>query len=988
VVVALVVLVVVPESFRKVSCFSRPPTFVPNNVTMFQWAQSTFDKLAQTVAPPPDDAVGKFVYCVQRGEEEAAMGCIAGIPNPNFTVVHATRGQYPLHLACQYSCQRLLLLLLNQPGVDIQQPDMVGNTPLHYASMSTSTESLNVVKLLITQFHASVLAKNAKGETPYDVAALNVVRQHLLPIQLQAETQIALDNGGQGLPPGIDLGGLRIHNPAMPPPPTFAGGAVGGGGMGSSGLVGAPTPFSSPSPGQPYATVGGGGPPPAFGNNGMVSTPAPELPASHMFGTPSPSMTTTTRIASAPAPVSGPDAHTHGVSSGTDGRGHRAVSSSSSLSQAVTPAPTSNGRMEYSRVGSSSAALGVGKYRPDGFHSSSSDVSLQKKYGHSHTSSYGSTTFAPPPSSGNGSIGGMSAGATSPDSGGVVGGPNPFSALATTNRYGALNNNRGRYVAYGQVAAAPVSSSPATPNMQPYGMGGYGMGGAGSSSGPISTFTPGGGSISAPTSFGAVASAPASSFGTAPGSFGAPNMNSVGTSSVGTPVPMRSPAKASNVANTVMSSPPYHSRDSSLLYASSAQIADVNAEEMFSQPSPLKETVTPSPPVDESTVPSTDEVVENSDTPVASSSDLPSDWVEALDPTSGQVYYYNSVTHETSWEYPGAPLPDDWVETTDPSSGQVYYYNSVTQETSWERPSASTAAGSADSTLPNAEYGAPISTEANSESPALYEPTPAPTVVEPAPFSGSHTFVPPTVFDSSSGPSTNVATFVTSSPLPSRTDAFLASRSMSADELFAEDAPAEDTPEQTSDLQTPTTVEVQSSVEIPLRQSMSADEVFTEYAAPKPLETETMVPTTTTPYIATEPRSLSADELFAEYTPDIGESVPTVRKEVSPYAAPRKRTASADEVLGENAPFEDVADVVTSPPTPSTPAADANNDDDDEGLEDMPLSDIPLSPNGIAPSTEGIPETTVPTSPPRPIVDNSLFAAIGMPPPPFSAKKR
>ena len=111
--------------------------------------------------------------------------------DPIHTVVNAAKGQYPIHLACQYSCQRLLHLLLNQPGMDIQQPDLAGNSPLHYASMSTAPDGLTVVKLLITQCHASVLAKNAKGETPYDVATLNVIRQHLLPIQLQAETQIA-----------------------------------------------------------------------------------------------------------------------------------------------------------------------------------------------------------------------------------------------------------------------------------------------------------------------------------------------------------------------------------------------------------------------------------------------------------------------------------------------------------------------------------------------------------------------------------------------------------------------------------------------------------------------------------------------------------------------------------------------------------------------------------------------------------------------------
>merc|ERR1712238_447997 len=32
-------------------------------------------------------------------------------------------------------------------------------------------------------------------------------------------------------------------------------------------------------------------------------------------------------------------------------------------------------------------------------------------------------------------------------------------------------------------------------------------------------------------------------------------------------------------------------------------------------------------------------------------------------------------------------LPDGWVEQEDPSSGQIYFYNSTTGETCWDRPS-------------------------------------------------------------------------------------------------------------------------------------------------------------------------------------------------------------------------------------------------------------------------------------------------------------
>jgi hypothetical protein len=366
---------------------------------MFNWATEKLEKLSQTVAPPPEDPVSRYVYCVQKHDEAGAQACLVEI-DPLYTIVQSSKGTTPLHLACGHSMVNLIRQILTIPGASTEVTDAAGNTPLHHASMSTDTvNGANVVKMLVTEYNASVVAKNWQGQTPYDVATLNGIRQYLLPIQLQQETQQAIDNGGVGLPPGIDMGGLRISQPAMPPPP-----------------------------------IGGGAPPmsPAANNNGppnMLATPSPNMPPSIPAAS-GPPMVTQSAGAIPAAPSSG--------------RLERSASTSSA------PSSGNSAHREYSRSGSSSAAiLSKAKFRPDGFHSSSSDVSLQKKYGHS---SHGTPAAAipPPPSSGN------SAG---PPSGGSY---NPYaagsSAFGSANRYGAASS---RYPVYGAgqpaVAATPSS---------------------------------------------------------------------------------------------------------------------------------------------------------------------------------------------------------------------------------------------------------------------------------------------------------------------------------------------------------------------------------------------------------------------------------------------------------------------------------------------------------------------------------------------------
>ncbi|XP_069809511.1 rho GTPase-activating protein 27 isoform X3 [Dendropsophus ebraccatus] len=80
------------------------------------------------------------------------------------------------------------------------------------------------------------------------------------------------------------------------------------------------------------------------------------------------------------------------------------------------------------------------------------------------------------------------------------------------------------------------------------------------------------------------------------------------------------------------------------------------------------------------------------------------DWETHTDKGSGQLFYYNAVTGETTWDCPFdqaeetlqspislsslSPLPGEaeWEKHLDESSGQYYFYNSVTGETSWDPP--------------------------------------------------------------------------------------------------------------------------------------------------------------------------------------------------------------------------------------------------------------------------------------------------------------
>lgn len=92
-----------------------------------------------------------------------------------------------------------------------------------------------------------------------------------------------------------------------------------------------------------------------------------------------------------------------------------------------------------------------------------------------------------------------------------------------------------------------------------------------------------------------------------------------------------------------------------------------------------------------------------------------SDWETHTDTDSGHLFYYNPVTGETTWDCPFGQAEDgvspvaspasslahspefsEWERHMDEASGQAFFYNSVTGETSWDPPHAGDGSSSQD----------------------------------------------------------------------------------------------------------------------------------------------------------------------------------------------------------------------------------------------------------------------------------------------------
>jgi hypothetical protein len=58
-------------------------------------------------------------------------------------------------------------------------------------------------------------------------------------------------------------------------------------------------------------------------------------------------------------------------------------------------------------------------------------------------------------------------------------------------------------------------------------------------------------------------------------------------------------------------------------------------------------------------------------------------WEMLMDDSSGQAYYHNSMSGETSWEKPLVEGSDDWVAHIDPETKEPYYHSHKRSRTTW-----------------------------------------------------------------------------------------------------------------------------------------------------------------------------------------------------------------------------------------------------------------------------------------------------------------
>lgn len=68
--------------------------------------------------------------------------------------------------------------------------------------------------------------------------------------------------------------------------------------------------------------------------------------------------------------------------------------------------------------------------------------------------------------------------------------------------------------------------------------------------------------------------------------------------------------------------------------------------------------------------------------------ELPRGWLRVKSRSGGEVYFYNTKTKESTFEFPETPLPPGWTKQVSKSTGKTYYWHAGKNASSFERPRA------------------------------------------------------------------------------------------------------------------------------------------------------------------------------------------------------------------------------------------------------------------------------------------------------------
>ena len=139
----------------------------------------TYDRLELDVNPCDTFWRTPLSYAAIKGDIDI-VACLLAL-TPRVNPDHRDHdGLTPLALSAQYTHAKVVRLLVEYPGVDLNSQDEHGKTPLHLAAWSDLLESLEVVECLLRDYRVNPSIQDTDGRTPLHLAKSPEVIECLL----------------------------------------------------------------------------------------------------------------------------------------------------------------------------------------------------------------------------------------------------------------------------------------------------------------------------------------------------------------------------------------------------------------------------------------------------------------------------------------------------------------------------------------------------------------------------------------------------------------------------------------------------------------------------------------------------------------------------------------------------------------------------------------------------------------------------------------